>query len=342
MTRRSIIVAGTTTMGALLCRPAIAGAAATGRTPETDEISVGSGQTYVVRRTTRARLVTIAKGGTIIAPEGHSLTMTIDGVETGGVLTEAGGSDTRIAPGTYRGARLDPKNGIILQVMENDDPGPVMIDGKVVNEGVYHEPTGDPTKVDSFDVIEAHGTDAVAIFTDIALKGDFYSGIRGGGRSSGPGGPGGGGQIAGLNLVLTFDRAKVEGVISATRTKHHLDTISSANYLQLGEVVNTVSPVVNNGVIVQLNNGSTWTVTGTSYLSKLVVAQGARVVAPNGRTVSMTVDGNATAITPGHTYTGVIAIKVTQPPSCELVAVSSPPSATGVHILARYTPHVFR
>ncbi|WP_460350312.1 hypothetical protein [Actinoallomurus acanthiterrae] len=71
-----------------------------------------------------------------------------------------------------------------------------------------------------------------------------------------------------------------------------------------------MSPVVNNGVIVQLNSGSTWTVTGTSYLSKLVVAQGATVVAPNGHTVSMTVDGNATAITPGHTYTGVIAIKV--------------------------------
>ncbi|GAB3979846.1 hypothetical protein GCM10029978_076320 [Actinoallomurus acanthiterrae] len=103
MTRRSIILAGTTTMGALLCRPAIADVGAPERTPETDEISVGSGQTYVVRRTTRARLVTIAKGGTITAPEGYSLTMTVDGVETGGVLTETAGSDTKIAPGTYRG-----------------------------------------------------------------------------------------------------------------------------------------------------------------------------------------------------------------------------------------------
>jgi hypothetical protein len=37
------------------------------------------------------------------SPAGYSLTMTINGVETGGVLTATGGTDTRIAPGTYQG-----------------------------------------------------------------------------------------------------------------------------------------------------------------------------------------------------------------------------------------------
>ncbi|MCO6008456.1 hypothetical protein NE236_26110 [Actinoallomurus purpureus] len=48
--------------------------------------------------------------------------------------------------------------------------------------------------------------------------------------------------------------------------------------------------------------------TGTSYLSKLVLASDAAVVAPAGKTVSLTVDGKATAITPGAAYTGSITL----------------------------------
>jgi hypothetical protein len=41
--------------------------------------------------------VSIAPGGTLAAPAGYSLTMTVNGVETGSVLTETGGTGTTIA-----------------------------------------------------------------------------------------------------------------------------------------------------------------------------------------------------------------------------------------------------
>jgi len=204
-----------------------------------------------------------------------------------------------------RGARLDPGNGVILQVMENDDPGPQMVDGKLLNTGVYTEPTGDPVKVSTFDVTTATSGDATATFSHIRLAGDFYNGIRGGATGGGPFG-----GLAGENMVLTFDHSTIAGVLSASRTRHAQSTITSADYKQLGVVTNTAGPVVNNGVIVTLGDASAWTVTGTSYLSKLTVAAGARVAAPAGQTVSMTVDGVATPIVPGTTYTGAVVMTV--------------------------------
>jgi len=173
-----------------------------------------------------------------------------------------------------------------------------MVNGNLVNAGVYTEPTGDPSKYASFDVTTAHDTDATAAFTDIALRGAFYNGMRGGSA-----------QDPGLNLVLAFTRSSVEGVISATKTAHHVGTIDSTRYEQLGEITNTVQPVVNNGVLVTLAGGSTWTVTGTSYLSKLTLAADATVAGPHKHsTVTLTVDGTTTALTPGSTYTGAITL----------------------------------
>jgi hypothetical protein len=167
---------------------------------------------------------------------------------------------------------------------------------------VYHEPTDQPTRVSSFDVTAVHSTDATATFSDISLKGDFYNGMRGGSTANGAAG--------GENMVLTFDNSRIEGVISASQTRHHVSTITSAEYKQLGEVTNTVQSIINNGVIVNLNSGSRWTVTGTSYLSKLVVAANAAVSAPGGHSVTMTVDGVPTAIVAGSTYTGSIVLTV--------------------------------
>jgi hypothetical protein len=199
-----------------------------------------------------------------------------------------------------RGARLNPANGILMQIMENDDPGPVMVNGVLLNDGVYTDPAGAPTKLDSFDVSAVHSTDATASFTDIALRGDFLNAIRGG--STAMGSPGG------LNMVLTFTRSRVSGVISATQAQHLVAVITAANYQQLGEVVNEAQPVINNGVIVTVGSGSVWSVTGPCYLSKLVIAADAIVTGAGQREVTMTVDGTATAITPGQSYTGAIVL----------------------------------
>ena len=203
------------------------------------------------------------------------------------------GQQTTITVDGSGGARLNPRNGVVLQMIELDDPGPVNVDGKMMNVGVYTEPTDDPAKDSSFDTTAVHAADGAATFTSIGLKGDFYNGMR-----------------KGKNMVLTFENSTVQGVISATRARHRVSTIDASNFYELGEVTNTVQTAVNNGVIVQLAGGSTWTVTGTSYLTKLVVTTDAAVKAPRGRSVTMTVDGTATVIEAGGSYSGAIVVTV--------------------------------
>ncbi|WP_406480941.1 hypothetical protein [Streptomyces sp. NBC_01615] len=203
------------------------------------------------------------------------------------------GQQTTITVDGSQGARLNPRNGIVLQMIELDDPGPVNVGGKMMNVGVYTEPTTDPTKDSTFDTTAVHTADGAATFTSIALKGDFYNGMR-----------------KGKNMVLTFEDSTVQGAISATTAKHNVSSIDSSTFYELGEVTNTVQAAVNNGVIVQLNSGSAWTVTGTSYLTKLTVASDAAVKAPRGKSVTMTVDGTATEIAAGGSYSGAIVLTV--------------------------------
>lgn len=203
------------------------------------------------------------------------------------------GQQTAISVDGAGGTRLNPRDGIILQMIELDDPGPVRVDGKMLNTGVYTEPTGDPAKDSTFDVTAAHTADGAATFTSIKLKGDFYNGMR-----------------KGKNMVLTFEDATVEGVITASRTKHRVSTIDASTFYELGIVTNTAQAAVNNGVVVRLNSGSAWTVTGTSYLTSLTLAADATVKAPRGKTVTLTVDGTETALTPGTTYTGALTVTV--------------------------------
>ena len=201
------------------------------------------------------------------------------------------------------GATIDAGNGVIFQLMDTDRPSSVSVSGKAwktETTGTYTEPTGSPAKSSSWVTTSAQSTDAKATFTDIDLTGDFYNSVWGGGNAS----------LQGQNLVLTFTGSTVEGVLSASTAKHSVSTITSAEYREISEVTNTPSAVVNNGVIVNLGSGSTWTVTGTSYLSALTLASDASVVAPSGKTVTLTVGGTTMAIKAGSTYTGALTLTV--------------------------------
>ncbi|HTJ71061.1 MAG TPA: hypothetical protein VL551_26190 [Actinospica sp.] len=204
------------------------------------------------------------------------------------------GQQTDVTFDGSKGAQINAGDGIIVQVIDNDDPGPVMVSGVLENAGVYTQPTGEPTKDSSFDVTAAHSTDSVFTFTDANLRGDFYNGIRGD-----------------LNMVLNFSSTRVAGVISATLAEHAVDTIDSSNWWELGNVSNTPQAAINNGAIVSLADGSKWTVTGTSYITSLTLDATSSVVAEGpGKSVAMTVDGTATAIKAGNTYTGAIVLTV--------------------------------
>ncbi|MCV2394313.1 hypothetical protein OEB99_08330 [Actinotalea sp. M2MS4P-6] len=204
-----------------------------------------------------------------------------------------------------QGASVAAGNGVIFQLMEDDDPGPVMTDDGLLNVGVYTEPTDPATKVDTWDLAAVHDDDAVATFVDTTLVGDFYNAYRGGG-GSGMSGP----LPDGKNLVLTFDGTDVTGVLSASVSRHPQDTITAEDYELMGVVTNTAQPAVNNGVVVTLSGDSVWRVTGTSYLTSLTVGAAANVLGAGGAPVSMTVDGVATPVVAGATYTGAIVVTV--------------------------------
>ncbi|MFJ3670577.1 hypothetical protein ACIPSE_29380 [Streptomyces sp. NPDC090106] len=201
------------------------------------------------------------------------------------------------------GAAVNAGNGIVFQLMDTDRPSSVTVSGKpwkTETIGTYTEPTGSPVKSSSWVTTSSQSTDSKASFTDIDLTGDFYNSVWGGGNAS----------LQGQNLSVSFTGSTVTGVISASTAKHNVTTITSAEYREISEVTNTPSPVVNNGVLVTLGSGSTWTVTGTSYLSALTLASDAQVTAPSGKTVTLTVDGTATAVTAGKSYTGALTLTV--------------------------------
>ena len=113
LTRRSALTASGA-VGAALLAPGMAraatttagkasSAAATGSSAPTGEITVASGETVTISATTRVAAVTIASGGTLTAPSGYSLTMTVNGVETGQKLAETSGADTAFVAGSWRG-----------------------------------------------------------------------------------------------------------------------------------------------------------------------------------------------------------------------------------------------
>lgn len=222
------------------------------------------------------------------------------------------GQEISITVDGSKGAKLKPANGIIMQLMDDDDPGPVF--PEMTNTGVYHEPTFPIAPIAGWDLNGMAGA-AKASFTSINLKGDFYnsiSSIAGGGPPGAPPAP-----PSGKNLYIEFNKSSLTGVITASEARHSQDTIGADDYLLLGEVTNTPLQAVNNGVMVDLVK-SKWTVKGDSYLTKLVVDADSSVVAPTGYKLVVTIDddfgGPNTAepatITSGGTYIGYITIMV--------------------------------
>jgi hypothetical protein len=224
-----------------------------------------------------------------------------------------------------KGAKLNPKNGIILQIMDMDLGAQDSVEKNglsVFADVVYREPTQPPVKAKDFDIAASHDTDVIANFSNMELKGDFYNGLAGNGyngtnrasQSAGAATGGsaamglGGSSPAGRNLVLNLNQVKITGAITSSTTKHRQETISAADYLEVGEVKNTPSAAVNNGVVLSLTNSS-WTVTGTSYLTSLTLDEGSTVSPAKGYKLAMSVNGVATPIKAGA-YKGNIAISV--------------------------------
>jgi hypothetical protein len=189
-----------------------------------------------------------------------------------------------------KGAKINAGNGVIMQVMSDDEPPGMMGQGN----SAYEEPTAAPKPIAGFDNTSTKDA-ATANFSNIALKGDFYNSA-------------GWGKLTDkLNMVLNLNQSSITGVISASESHHPSPRISKENQTEFHSITDTVQPAVNNGVIVSLTNGSTWTVTGTSCLTGLIITEGCTVNAPEGSKVTMTVNGAKKEIRPGK-YSGKITL----------------------------------
>ncbi len=190
------------------------------------------------------------------------------------------------------GAQINTGNGVIMQVASDDQPA-----GMGQGSGGYEEPTSAPEPIKGFDNT-ATAEAATANFSNIDLQGDFYNSV-------------GWGKLTDkLNMALNFDNASITGVISASESHHPSPRITKANFREFHTITDTPKPAVNNGVIVNLAHGSNWTVTGTSYLTKLVLDKSSSVTPRKDTSLSMTVNGVKTKIAPGKTYTGAIVVSV--------------------------------
>ena len=235
-----------------------------------------------------------------------------------------------------------PEKGVIAQLMTCDDPGmgapnfseTLFTDADAFAAALAVDPDYDPfdynlisrklnnNQVDNFIV------DPQLTFTDCneengtALNGDFYNSISV--QTSGEGM-----TWFGQNMILNFVNSDLCGNASSSSALHveydsytddagnvveAADTaaaiaagatkgvIDSSSATLLGNLENTPTPTVNNGVWVSLTEGSSWTPTDVCYITRLYVDDSSAV---NG---TVTVDGVETAIQPGVVYTGAIVV----------------------------------
>lgn len=234
---------------------------------------------------------------------------------------------------------MRPGNGVILQLMDNDEGGMTAQDFKV--------PVGEvDIPMEDRDLFHAGVDDIRMTITDCDLSGSFLNSTtnirackrstQGGfgkfhdtlvGSMAGPGGPAapppaGSNAPVGLpigmkdlecpkNLGLTLKNTKITGAISSAVQwyREGLNLIDESNRLEMANITQAAAPTVNNGVIVALDETSVWTVTETSYITALELSVGAVVQAPEGKTLLVTLDGEKIELVPG-TYTGKIVLNI--------------------------------
>lgn len=229
-------------------------------------------------------------------------------------------------------------NNVIMQLMDNDEGGMTACNFKI--------PVGEvDEKIPGRDLTTAGEDDIRINLTDCQLSGDFLNSttnIRACKRSDHAGfgkfhdtvigsmahaavvehtedeDDKKGGLPVGMkdlecpkNMGLTLKNTTITGVISSATQKYRdgLTLIDESNRLEMANITQTAAPTVNNGVVVTLDENSAWTVTGTSYITALTIAQGATVAPAEGKRLTMLVNGQETPVAPG-TYTGTIVLTV--------------------------------
>lgn len=221
---------------------------------------------------------------------------------------------------TVDDSTLNPGDGIILQMIDNDDKAvgglftPDIYDekgnliqahtGPIFNHEFFEHP-GYPG-IDYQPVCQSGGGRVTAVFTNCHLSGDFYNAT--GFRNLGDGDRG-----QGEPLELTFGAgARITGIITSATAKH-IDEKGKGNnlftmeqYYYLGHVKNRPYDNGVNPVSVSLADDATWVVTGECLLSAISIGENAHISAPEGNALNVTVDGAEVTLASGNSYSGKI------------------------------------
>jgi hypothetical protein len=235
---------------------------------------------------------------------------------------------------TVDNAKLNSEGGVILQAMANDDPN--------MKGGMMGGPPGGMPGGEGGAMMGGRGGDAAGGVMPGSAPGSMMpEGGMQGGAGGGPGGampeggrqggmPGGGSsevKATFRNMTLTgdivtsmtgesdvivnFENATITGAIT-TATAVPVGEPSYEKFYLIGEVADTYCATDDKyGIKASLDDKSKWVVDETSYLTGLTIAEGATVSAPEGGTLTMTVNGVQKPIKAG-TYSGKIVLTVTK------------------------------
>lgn len=228
------------------------------------------------------------------------------------------GSNVRIEADN---AVLEPENGVILRLMDNDDTG--------MEGHPFRIPVGEEDHpIEGRDLTKADPAEDVFFsMSNMSAKGSIYNSttdLKACTRVPPPAPdappPPDVGQIRGFlgdelqgakNLDVRLKNVRLTGVVSCAKAAYEagLETITKENCEQLGEITETPAAPVNNGLILTLCDNSVWTLPSSCWLTALHWEAGCEIRAENGRGLYMTVDGRRMEMRPGD-YAGQIELRI--------------------------------
>ena len=218
-------------------------------------------------------------------------------------------------------AIMEPENGVILQLMDNDDVG--------MCDDPFLVPVGEKDTRDDRDLtIAIPDEDIFMTLSNMEARGDFLNSTTDlmacnkklpGAKAAAPAPPNaeklrgfiGDTLMGAKNLDMKLINTKVTGAISAAEAEYNpgVTLINYDNFEELSRIKQTPAKPINNGVIVSIDKNSTWNVTRNCYITKLVLEEGGEIQKEGKGNLKMIVDGIETTIKAG-TYTGIIEFVV--------------------------------
>jgi len=189
-------------------------------------------------------------------------------------------------------AKLNSANGLIIEAIVNDDPHAGAGPGGPGGPGGSGGPGG-PGGPGAAGAASSGPLSISASFSNVELNGDILNAMS---------------TLAGMKISL--DSGSITGAISTSTAVPAEGKPTARTFGLIGKMTHTLSPTAAaQGMELVLGSHAAWVVSRTSYLTGLTIAPDARVSAPIGRKVALTVDGKPVPLQAGK-YAGALVLVV--------------------------------